>query len=82
MKAQVCPVCNGRGIVAKGFYELGFEEHEDVTPNETITEECRSCKGKGYIFVGGEYIPSVTYPIDSGTNPSDWSVTGDWFMVG
>lgn len=43
-----CPVCNGTGLVLKGFYdhpqEMAWTIYGDNTP-----EKCRSCNGKGII---------------------------------
>lgn len=43
---QLCPVCQGRGIVPNGFYnrtELQWSS-TDATP-----EKCRTCNGIGVI---------------------------------
>lgn len=40
----VCPVCDGRGNVRKGFYEWKTEE------SETQFVPCRTCNGKGIIW--------------------------------
>ena len=42
----VCPVCNGRGHVKKGFYEIAG----GTTDTNSDPEPCRSCEGKGYIW--------------------------------
>ena len=44
----LCPVCAGRGIVPAGFYQSTglIWTSPDATP-----QQCRSCKGKGYIVV-------------------------------
>lgn len=42
---QMCPICNGRGIVAKGFYEkLG-------RLSKKHTEPCRLCLATGAILI-------------------------------
>ena len=49
--AERCPVCNGRGVVKPGFYNLG-----DTT--SLAIETCRSCGGKGYIIVPDKELPT------------------------
>jgi len=56
MKAQVCPVCKGRGKVPLGFYEPELME-----PGRSVTIDpvrtwvpCRACGGKGYIIIPEE----------------------------
>ena len=48
MKLHKCPVCNGTGLVVKGFYEhpqeLIWTVYGDNTP-----DKCRTCNGKGII---------------------------------
>ena len=42
---SICPICQGRGIVAGYFYDiLGMS-----STTAPLTTECRSCQGKGYI---------------------------------
>lgn len=43
MKAQVCPICDGKGVVRLGFYP-----NTDSTANEW--PKCRACHGTGYIM--------------------------------
>ena len=47
MYPHVCPVCQGRGSVALGFYgtTTGFWSGSNLT-----TEPCRSCGGTGVIW--------------------------------
>lgn len=47
-KIELCPVCNGRGKVAEGFYSGSCSSGYYITAS-TGMEECRSCNGKGYI---------------------------------
>jgi DnaJ-class molecular chaperone len=46
MSEQLCPVCQGRGMVAPGFY-LGAM----TMTAGTCSEECRRCKGLGTIVI-------------------------------
>ena len=61
MKAVICPVCNGNGLVPNGFYTqtTGMWSTADTTP-----ETCQSCGGTGYLVV----------PEDSEEHPvsTDW----------
>lgn len=41
---SLCPICNGKGIVPQGFYDLNIH---DITA--TSGEQCRSCYGQGYL---------------------------------
>lgn len=40
---DLCPVCQGRGLVVQGFYE-------NVEAVSVDRELCRSCRGQGYIW--------------------------------
>ena len=46
-KPQICPVCNGNGLVANGFYTQTSGVWSS-TSNEP--EKCRSCNGTGIVF--------------------------------
>ncbi len=50
MKAVLCPVCNGNGLVSSGFYSrpgtYPFWASSSANP-----ETCRSCNGKGWVEV-------------------------------
>ena len=48
MKAVLCPVCDGSGIVPNGYYThtTGTWTTTDPTP-----ETCRGCGGKGWVEV-------------------------------
>lgn len=39
-----CPVCEGRGTVAAGFYQPGAEKVS------SSRDQCRSCSGKGVLW--------------------------------
>lgn len=45
MAVHKCPVCNGMGTVAPGFYDPG--ELDTTAPTRP---SCRSCGGKGVII--------------------------------
>lgn len=57
MSVQVCPVCNGKGLVPNGFYNVGSNTR---TTTSATPETCRSCGGKGYII---EYSDSYQHPV-------------------
>lgn len=46
-EAQRCPVCNGNGLVANGFYNQtsGYWSTSSISP-----ETCRTCNGTGVIL--------------------------------
>lgn len=44
----ICPVCQGRGFVAQGFYQSC---QTDTFVGTGGIETCRSCKGKGYVNI-------------------------------
>lgn len=48
-----CPVCNGRGLVCIGFYEITTEAWTtgDIKEGET-GEKCRTCGGLGIVWKG------------------------------
>lgn len=46
MKAQRCPVCDGRGLVSPGFYIT----REPDTNNIPQPESCRGCLGTGIVW--------------------------------
>jgi RecJ-like exonuclease len=48
MSVHRCPVCEGNGIVPKGFYEKISAKWSSIG---SISEECRSCRGKGYVTI-------------------------------
>jgi DnaJ-class molecular chaperone len=47
MKAQICPVCAGKGTVPQGFYDI----YGGYSSTAVIEESCRSCGGSGYVVV-------------------------------
>ena len=47
MKAAICPVCGGNGIVDEGFYRQTSGQWTSAGGVET----CRSCDGKGWVSV-------------------------------
>lgn len=63
MSAQVCPVCGGKGLVPKGFYDVS----SNLSTTSATPETCRSCGGKGYIIV----TPSLNHFIANTFNCSD-----------
>ncbi len=50
LKPHKCPVCEGRGTVDLGFYSGVNHGSTSTVP---ITEQCRSCKGAGYLLIQG-----------------------------
>jgi DnaJ-class molecular chaperone len=46
-QSQCCPVCQGRGVVCCGFYNISGMGSSSSTADET----CKSCNGIGYILV-------------------------------
>ena len=46
-QAQRCPVCRGCGQVDSGFYT----QTSGNWSSGGGTEDCRSCKGKGYVVI-------------------------------
>lgn len=81
MKAQICPVCHGKGTVAPDFYP---------DTKSISRQKCRACGGSGVIICREEHYPwprpepnppwpkphpwrPPHYPYDS----SDWCGIGD-----
>ena len=67
MKAVLCPVCNGVGQVSNGFYSRAGDYPYWVSSG-TGNEECRSCKGKGWVEVNNADdrlvpITNITYSL-------------------
>lgn len=44
---QLCPVCQGHGIVPRGFYDV--PAGQTFTTTNAGPERCRQCKGGGVI---------------------------------
>lgn len=45
-KPHLCPVCVGRGLVQRGFYNVGnVYDTTDATP-----EVCKTCGGNGIVW--------------------------------
>jgi len=44
---QKCPICEGKGIVAGGFYNHTGE----TWVSDRTAETCRQCNGKGIIII-------------------------------
>ncbi len=59
MKAVLCSVCTGSGIVAEGFYR----RISDTWTNSGGTEQCRSCEGKGHILLKMLTTPDFPDPM-------------------
>lgn len=49
-ESLLCPVCNGNGQVSQGFYSHPGD-YPYWASSGTNLEECRSCKGKGWVEV-------------------------------
>ena len=50
MTVEICPVCNGNGLVSNSFYATGGDYPYRVS-NSVAPEKCRSCDGRGYVFI-------------------------------
>ena len=48
MKYQVCPVCEGRGILPLGFYM--YPKGQTFTSASASPEQCKTCNGRGVIL--------------------------------
>ena len=46
MSAELCPVCNGSGVVPDPAYG-----HQTTTSALPITKTCHGCDGKGWVEV-------------------------------
>lgn len=48
---QKCPVCEGKGIVPPGFYNLNVPfTTNTITTTAKSAETCRTCQGSGVIY--------------------------------
>lgn len=54
--AVTCPVCSGKGIVRKDFYEL----NNGTTTDGCLPVQCRACGGRGIVFCEGNYAPQIS----------------------
>ena len=76
MRAVICPVCNGNGLVSAGFYSHPGDYSYWATASVEL-EKCRSCGGKGWIAVDDGEVwtdnpwESVTKSPDSVSNELD-----------
>ena len=64
-RVVVCPVCCGNGLVGNGFYSSTRHEYGCLlwASGGTEPEECRSCKGKGWLLIkDGLSLSSLKYP--------------------
>lgn len=52
-QAHVCPVCQGRGKVAEGFYDSC-----EISTTANSSVPCRSCNGSGYLWNITHYVES------------------------
>lgn len=50
MIACICPVCGGRGLVPKGFYDVLPGYHRGGSCTVLTPEQCRSCGGQGFVW--------------------------------
>lgn len=46
MKYQKCPVCEGRGVVAQGFYN----PYSHSMTSSLAPDKCKTCDGDGIIL--------------------------------
>ena len=65
MEAVLCPLCNGVGKVASGFYNRSGDCPYWISSGGN-PEVCRSCNGKGWVEIGNaddrlEPIDNITY---------------------
>lgn len=57
-----CPVCEGKGIVPAGFYNISRYDSTSMSD-----EQCRSCNGTGIVWGIDEtktYITTPTFKAD------------------
>lgn len=47
-KAQICPVCHGKGTMPKRFYEGDDSWRPSDCGGERVT--CRTCRGEGIVW--------------------------------
>ena len=63
MSAELCPVCEGKGVVTLLIYPEEGNKATDKVPTERT---CHGCNGKGWVDIGGGW--TVPYwpvcPID------------------
>jgi hypothetical protein len=45
---ELCPVCQGKGIVPRGFYRIPLGQ-ETFSDSSTSPEQCKRCVGVGTI---------------------------------
>ena len=57
MSVHICPICQGRGKVIKGFYD-NIQNDSATSASSLETEECRACGGKGIVW---DNVPNTTY---------------------
>lgn len=52
---HLCPVCDGKGLVPNGFYEITTEAWTTGNIKEGETgEKCRTCGGLGIVWKGDQ----------------------------
>ena len=86
MSAQVCPVCGGKGLVPKGFYDVS----SNLSTTSATPETCRSCQGKGYIivtpspnhFIANTFYEGCSNCVNNDGNLSGYMVTSDSGVYG
>ena len=71
MKAVLCPVCNGVGMVSAGFYNRGGDCLYWVSSGLS-PEICRSCNGKGWVEIAEEKPIDLVEEL-TGQKQEDWS---------
>ena len=64
MKPAICPVCLGNGFVPNGFYST---TNREWASGSTEPEVCRSCNGKGCLFVMEDEV-GLIYRIEGVSN--------------
>ena len=62
MEYQACPICNGNGLVAGGFYDHPGD-YPYWTTDHTV-ELCRTCNGRGIILKPDTFVSEVPKTTD------------------
>lgn len=52
IQVRICPVCQGRGAVPSGFYDIPVPGVVPQSRTAAGPECCRSCNGTGMVYFG------------------------------